>query len=271
MTDTHCHLDRCPDPEAAVDAGLAAMVTVGTDVERSRLAVAAAHAHENVYAAVGVHPNDASLAADAAVRDAIARLALDPLVVAVGETGFDRYWDDESPEAQRLAFEWQLELARSVGKPLVLHVRDKQGLEEATLAAAAAIEAGGYGKGVLHCFSGHPRLLAAGLEAGWYVSFAGNLTYKSAADIRAAAGRVPLDRVLVETDSPYLSPMPLRGKPNAPANVRLTATALAEVLGHAPEELERQLDANAERCFGFAAARATFRRTAPAAGGGKPA
>lgn len=262
MTDSHCHLDRCADPEAAVDPGLAAMVTVGTDVERSRLAIAAAHAHPNVYAAVGVHPNDASRAADAATRAAIAELARDPLVVAIGETGFDRYWDDESPEAQQFAFDWQLDLARSLGKPLVLHVRDKQGQEEASLAAAAAIADGGYGNGVLHCFSGHPLLLAAGLAAGWYVSFAGNLTYKSAADIRAAAALVPAERLLVETDSPYLSPMPLRGKPNSPTNVRLTAAALADVLGANPDELERQLDANAERCFGFAAARAAFGRGA---------
>lgn len=263
MTDSHCHLDRCADPEAAVDPGLVAMVTVGTDVERSRLAIAAARAHPNVYAAVGVHPNDASRAADAATRAAITDLAGDPLVVAIGETGFDRYWDDESPEAQRFAFDWQLGLARALGKPLVLHVRDKQGREEAALAAAAAIAGGGYGNGVLHCFSGHPELLAAGLAAGWYVSFAGNLTYKSATDIRAAAARVPVERLLVETDSPYLSPMPLRGKPNSPANVRLTAAALADVLGADPEALERQLDANAERCFGFAAARAARGRSDP--------
>ncbi|MBW7915932.1 MAG: TatD family hydrolase [Trueperaceae bacterium] len=256
MTDSHCHLDRCDDPAAAVDQSLAAIVTVGTDAERSRAAVAAAERHPNVYAAVGVHPNDASLAADPAVRAAVAELARHPLVVAIGETGFDRYWEDETPASQLAAFEWQLELARDVDKPLVLHVRDKQGQEGAALAAAAALRAGGYGKGMLHCFGGHTGLLEVGLELGWMVSFAGNLTYKSAADLRSLAARVPLDRLLVETDSPYLAPVPHRGKPNVPANVRHTAALLAQVVEATPTELEAVLDANAERFFGFAAARA---------------
>ncbi len=255
MTDSHCHLDRCADPEAAVDPSLAALVTVGTDLPRSRLALASARRHGNVFAAVGVHPNDAGLAADAAVRSGIEELATDPLVVAIGETGFDRYWEDETPAAQRYAFDWQLELARSLDKPLVLHVRDKQGRDEAALAAADALAGGGYGKGVLHCFGGNERLLGAGLELGWMVSFAGNLTYKSAGELRAAALRVPLERLLVETDSPFLSPMPHRGKPNTPAYVRHTAEALATLLGMAPEAMEARLDANAERFFGLSSAR----------------
>ncbi len=255
MTDSHCHLDRCPDPAAAIDTTLAAMVTVGTDAERSRAALAAAISHPNVYAAVGVHPNDAGLARNPEVRAAVAELARHPLVVAVGETGFDQYWEDETLESQRAAFEWQLELARSVDKPLVLHVRDKQGQEVAALAAADALLAGGYGKGMLHCFAGHERLLEVGLKLGWMVSFAGNLTYKSADDLRRLARRVPLDRLLVETDSPYLAPVPMRGKPNTPAYVRHTAAVLAREVEASPEELEVVLDANAERFFRFAAAR----------------
>lgn len=232
------------------------MVTVGTDAQRSRLALAAARQYRNVFAAVGVHPNSASLASAADERDAIAQLARDPLVVAIGETGFDQYWEDETLDSQRAAFEWQLELAREVGKPLVLHVRDKQGSETAALAAATALQAGAYGHGMLHCFSGHERLLEVGLELGWMVSFAGNLTYKSAVNLRASARKVPLDRLLVETDSPYLAPAPHRGKTNTPAFVRETAAVLADVIGATPAELEAQVDANAERFFGFAAARA---------------
>jgi TatD DNase family protein len=138
----------------------------------------------------------------------------------------------------------------------VLPVRDKHCSESASLAAAAALQAGGYGRGMLHCFSGHERLLAVGLELGWMVSFAGNLTYKSAENLRASARRVPLDRLLVETDSPYLAPVPHRGKTNSPAFVRETAAVLAEVIEATPAELEALVDANAERFFGFAAARA---------------
>ncbi len=256
MTDSHCHLDRCPDPDAAVDPTLAALVTVGTDLPSSERSLLAAHSHPNVFAAVGVHPNDAGLAADPAVREGIAALARHPLVVAIGETGFDQYWDDETLESQRAAFDWQLELARSLGKPLVLHVRDKQGREDAALAAVTALRAGGYEKGVLHCFGGHELLLAVGLELGWMVSFAGNLTYKSAGDLRDVARRVPRGRLLVETDSPFLAPVPHRGKKNTPAYVRYTAAALAQAIEAAPDELEAILDANAERFFGFAAARA---------------
>lgn len=232
------------------------MVTVGTDAERSRLALAAAREYRNVFAAVGVHPNSARLAAVAAERDTIAMLARDPLVVAIGETGFDQYWEDETLASQRAAFDWQLEVAREVNKPLVLHVRDKQGSEIAALAAVAALQEGGYAKGMLHCFSGHERLLAVGLELGWMVSFAGNLTYKSAKNLRTLARRVPLERLLVETDSPYLAPVPFRGKQNTPAYVRNTAAVLAQVVEATPTELEALVDANAERFFGFAAARA---------------
>src|SRR5690606_31927527 len=138
-------------------------------------------------------------------------------------TGFDQYWDDETLDAQRAAFEWQLELAREVNKPLVLHVRDKQGSETAALAAAAALQAGGYGHGMLHCFSGHERLLEVGLELGWMVSYAGILTYKSAENQSASVRSESLDRLLVETDGHYLAPVPHRGKRNSPVRERQTA------------------------------------------------
>lgn len=256
MIDSHCHLDRCEDPEAAVDEGLAAMVTVGTDLERSRVALGAAERHANVYAAVGVHPNDASAAEDPATREGVEALAQHPLVVAVGETGFDRYWDTESPEAQAQAFSWQADLARRTGKALILHVRDKQGSTEANEMARRHIVEAGYPRGVLHCFSGNVPLLEAALELGWMVSFAGNLTYKSAQDLRDLAREVPLDRLLVETDAPFLTPVPHRGQRNVPAWVRFTAAVLAEARGVELFELEPQLDANAEKLFGFERARA---------------
>lgn len=256
MIDSHCHLDRCEDPEGAVDPTLRALVTVGTDLARSRAALAAATRHPNVYAAVGVHPNDASAAADMATREGIEELARHPLVVAIGETGFDRYWDAESPAAQRAAFEWQADLAKRTDKPLILHVRDGAGATEAAEEAARAIRETGYSRGVLHCFSGDRTLLETGLELGWMVSFAGNLTYRSAGELRAVAAEVPLARLLVETDAPYLAPVPKRGKRNVPAWVRYTALELAAVRGLDPAELEEVLDENAERLFGFEAARA---------------
>ena len=227
------------------------MVTVGTDLARSQAALAAAERHPNVYAAVGVHPNNASVAADAATREGIEDLATHPLVVAIGETGFDRYWDNETPQAQAAAFEWQADLARRTNKALILHVRDKQDATLANDGAREAILAAGHRRGVLHCFSGNERLLEAGLELGWMISFAGNLTYKSAENLRDLAREIPADRLLVETDAPSLAPVPHRGKRNVPAWVRYTAEVLADVRGVALSELEPVLDANAARLFGL--------------------
>ncbi len=243
-----------PDPDGAVaGSGLDWLVTVGTSLDDSRAAIALATRHENVRVAVGVHPNEASLAADPDVRGGIEALARDASVVAIGETGFDTHWDDETLESQARAFEWHADLAMRLGKPLVLHVRDGQGKEDASRAAAEAIRASGARLGILHCFNGNTLLMDAGLEAGWHVSFAGNLTYPSAGVIRDAAVAVPEDRLLVETDSPFLAPVPHRGKPNAPALVRHTAAKLAEVRGVEPVRLEAALDANAAELFGWAA------------------
>lgn len=250
MIDTHCHLDMCRDPDAAVDNDLKAMVTIGISVERSRAAIDLATRHPRVHAAVGIHPNSASDAEDEAVRGAIESLALDPHVVAIGETGFDTHWEDETLDTQRAAFDWHADLARRTDLPLILHVRDRQGTDDASRAAAAAIRSAGWRNGILHCSNGHDRLLEVGLELGWHVSFAGNLTYKSATDLRRAARSVPLERLLVETDSPYLTPEPRRGSRNEPANVRFTAAVLAEVREMELDDLEPILDANAQRVYG---------------------
>ncbi|MFO7546086.1 MAG: TatD family hydrolase [Trueperaceae bacterium] len=251
MIDSHCHLDHCSDPEAAVDPDLRAIVTVGTTVDRCRLAVAAAERHPNVWAAVGIHPNDASEALDPEARSQVETMAEHPRVVAIGESGFDRYWDAQTPEVQRASFDWQVTLARRHDKALILHVRDADGSDEASREAADAIRGAGWGRGVLHCFNGHPELLAAGLELGWMVSFAGNVTYKNAHAVRESATLVPADRLMVETDSPFLAPVPMRGKRNVPAYVRHTATALASLRGVPIAELEPLLDANAARLYGL--------------------
>jgi len=254
MIDSHCHLDACDDPEGAIDPSLRALVTVGTNVDGDREALRLADAHPTVWAAVGIHPNNASEADDDEVREEVARLAEDPRVVGVGETGFDTHWHDETLETQRRAFDWHARLAARLDKALVLHVRDAQGREDASRAAATAIGEAGHRRGILHCFNAHRALLEAGLALGWMVSFAGNLTFKNAQGLRDAALEVPPDRLLVETDSPYLSPEPKRGKRNTPANVRLTAAVLARVRGVELEELEATLDANAARVYGLPAA-----------------
>lgn len=251
MIDSHCHLDRCEDLDAALDNDLRAMVTVGTDAERSREALRLAEADARVWAAVGVHPNDASLADDPEVRRAIEAAAEHPRAVAIGETGFDTHWRDETLETQRRAFRWQADLARRTGKPLILHVRDRQGGRDASAAAVDALRETDATRGVLHCFGGDEALLDVGLDLGWMVSFAGNVTYGSAANLREAAARVPRERLLVETDAPFLAPVPKRGRRNVPGYVVHTARVLAEVRGEAPEALEEVLDANATRFYGL--------------------
>lgn len=254
MTDSHCHLDYCDDPRAAADRSLRLIVTVGTSVARSQTSLALAEALDNVRVAVGIHPNNASDAQDTTVRTQIEALAAHPKVVAIGETGFDTYWEDETLAAQTESFLWQAALARTLDKPLILHVRDKQNREDASLQASKMLQEVGYGRGILHCFNGHERLLAVGLELGWMVSFAGNVTYKNAKDLHEAARRVPRDRLLLETDSPFLTPVPLRGRRNVPANVRHTAAFVAALRKEPLEHLERYTDANAQRIYGLAEA-----------------
>jgi TatD DNase family protein len=251
MIDSHCHLDALDDPAAAIDASLKAIVTVGTTLESDRAAVRLAAEHAGVWAVVGVHPNNASEADDAEVRRLVSGLAAAPRVVGVGETGFDTHWQDESLESQRRAFDWHAQLAGRLDKALVLHVRDAQGRDDASRQAARAIREAGHRRGILHCFNGNRELLEAGLALGWMVSFAGNLTFKNAGVLRQAALEVPTDRLLVETDSPYLSPEPRRGRRNTPANVWHTAKVLAAVRGVPLEALEPVLDANAARVYGL--------------------
>ena len=242
MIDTHAHLDMCDDPDSAVrrarDAGVTQILTVGTGPASWATTLELATRHEGVKAILGVHPHAAGRGVDG-----LAELLADERVAAVGETGLDFYRDRAPRDAQRAAFEAQLDLAAEAGKPVVIHSR------AADDEIAGTLERFG-GTVVLHCFSA-PQLLPAALERGYYVSFAGNVTYPSATDLRLAATQVPADRILAETDTPYLAPQPQRGRTNEPAYVVHTLAVLAEARGDDPRELERQIEENARRAFSF--------------------
>ena len=258
MVDTHCHLGICEPPDeelvaAAEAAGVARMLTVGIDEDGSRAAVEAAERFDSVWACVGRHPNNAGGFGDESAAE-IERLARHRRCAAVGETGLDFYRDRSDPVDQRHAFEAHIRIARRVAKPLVIHVRDSattsdgEALRETFDILAA--EAAGVTV-VLHCFSGPAYRALEAAERSWYCSFAGNVTYPSAEDLREAARVIPSHLLLVETDSPFLSPRPVRGKPNQPANVVETARTVAAERGTSYEELERLVDANAKTVFGW--------------------
>lgn len=255
MVDTHAHLGLCEPADAelvanARAAGLKRILTVGLDEESNRQAIAAAEAAPEVFACVGRHPNSAAGFDDAAAAD-IEELVRDPKVAAVGETGLD-YFRDRAPRSdQRRAFTAQIEIARRVAKPLVIHVRDGSGPDDGAVAEVfetLASEAEGV-EVILHCFSAPPERVDEAARRGWYCSFAGNLTYPSAGGLREASRLVPRELLLVETDAPFLAPQPVRGKPNEPANVVATAEDLAAERGISYEELERLVEANAARVF----------------------
>lgn len=251
MIDSHCHLDYCAHPDEAASPELRAMISIGTSLERCKATLKLAENHANVWAAVGIHPNNASDAKDEAVRKGIEELARHPRVVAIGETGFDTYWDDESLDTQAESFRWQVALARALDKALILHIRDKDEQEDASLKAIDMLKEANYSRGILHCFNGHKGLLEVGLGLGWMVSFAGNLTYKKATELHEAAKVVPQDRLLIETDSPFLAPVPKRGKKNQPSFVRHTAEFLAQLRRESLERVESYTDANAVRIYGL--------------------
>ncbi|MGH2923068.1 MAG: TatD family hydrolase, partial [Solirubrobacterales bacterium] len=231
MVDTHAHLGLCEAPAAelvaaAADAGVNRILTVGLGEDSNPGVVELAARHDAVFASVGRHPNGADGFDDAAAV-AIESLAGSDGVVAVGETGLDFYRDRAEPDAQRRAFAAQIEIAARAEKPVVIHLRDRDGSEAAVAEAFEILSDGAKGDVILHCFSAGPEWAARAAELGWYCSFAGNVTYPKAQDLRDAAAVVPADRILVETDSPFLAPQPVRGKPNQPANVVATAEVVA--------------------------------------------
>ncbi len=250
MTDTHAHLDRLEAPSEALERArdLHAVLSLGTDTTSSAAALGFAEAWSNVYAGVGLHPTEAEAFSDE-VAERLRALAAHPRVRASGETGIDYYWDAATPEAQFRLLDFQLELAIEHDLALVFHVRSKEGSDAAERDLEAWLREHRPPRFVLHAFGGDMKLAETGLDLGGYVSFAGNLTYKKNARLREAAAALPADRLLVETDSPYLPPVPKRGKKNEPAYVRYTLEALALARGVAFEEMERITDANARRLF----------------------
>jgi TatD DNase family protein len=245
VIDTHAHLDPADAGEVLARArehGVDRVVVVATTIAGAPEAHALAEQHEGVYASLGIHPHEAG-GPEAPRVDELRDLLGHPRAVAVGETGLDYFRDYAPADAQHALFEAQLRLAAETAKPVVIHTR---AADEDTLARLRQHP----GRVVLHCFSS-PGLLDTAIERQWYVSFAGTATYKNAYDLRAAARAVPADRILAETDSPYLSPQPVRGTRNEPANVRHTVAALAEARGETPEQLADLIDANADAVFGL--------------------
>jgi TatD DNase family protein len=242
MIDTHAHLDAFEDVGAVLDrargAGVRRVVTVGTSIDSCRAALALCEREEGVFAALGLHPHEAGGVGARDVEE-LHELLAHPKAVAVGETGLDYYRDLAPRELQASAFRAQAALAGELGKPLVVHTR---AADEDTVSVLRELPP--RVPVVLHCFSSS-ALLEPALAHGWYVSFAGNVTYPKAGELRWAAARVPAERLLAETDSPYLAPQPMRGERNEPAHVMQTLVALAEARGEDAATVEDQIEANA--------------------------
>ena len=252
LIDSHCHLDfpdfgeELPDVVARAEAaGIARMVTICTRVRKFPQVLAVAEQFENVFCSVGTHPHNADEELDVTVEELVS-LTTHPKVVAVGEAGLDYFYDNAPREAQAIGLHNHIAAARQTGLPLVIHSRDADDdmisiLQEET------------GKGafpfVLHCFSSGKKLAETGIELGGYVSFSGILTFKRSEELREIAAALPLERLLVETDAPYLAPMPFRGKRNEPAYVAHTAQVLGDVMGVGEDEIRKITTANFFRCF----------------------
>jgi TatD DNase family protein len=249
VVDSHCHLDACERPVGelvgrARDAGVSRIATVGTEADSIVRALVAAREHEEVSAIVGRHPHEATGFGESDLQE-IERAVAEPEARAIGETGLDYYRDLAPREDQRRAFEAQLSLAARLDMPVVIHTR---AAEDDTFALLR--EHANRITVVLHCFSATDRLEEC-VERRYLCSFAGNVTYPKATGLQEAARQIPAELLLVETDSPYISPQPARGKPNEPANVTHTARQVAELRGVEYAELERTVEANAARVFGW--------------------
>jgi TatD DNase family protein len=246
VIDTHAHLDALEDPAGALTraraAGVTRVVTIGTGLDSCRAALALAEEHESVHAALGIDPHQAGTP-EAARVDELRELLAHARTVAVGETGLDYHYGADRAAEQLRLFEEQLALAAEHDLPIVIHTRDADADTAARLRSHE-------GTVVMHCFS-EPGLLQPALEHGWYVSFAGNVTYPKAHALREAAAAVDRTRLLAETDSPYLAPQPVRGRRNEPAYVMHTLAALAELRGVDADELGAQVDDNASAAFGL--------------------
>jgi TatD DNase family protein len=247
VIDTHAHLDATDDGPAellsrARKAGVSRVLAIGSGIPSCRETLAIAEREEGVHAVLGIHPHQASDAGEQDL-DELRRLLAHPKAVAVGETGLDHYRDYAPRDRQAALFRAQARLAEELGKPIVVHTR---AADSETVALLSDLP--GEVPVVLHCFSS-ARLLAPALARRWYVSFAGNVTYPGARELRWAASEVPCDRLLAETDTPYLTPQPVRGKRNEPAYVAHTYDALAAARGEDVRELEARIEANASVAF----------------------
>jgi TatD DNase family protein len=251
LIDTHCHLHLLEEPAVEVVAraraeGVGHLVDVGVDLDSSRQAADNARRLQGVSATAGVHPHDA-VTLTPRVLDELRALLADERVVAVGETGLDYFRDHSPREVQRTAFAAHVRLARELDKALVVHCRDAFEDVLAILEREGPPE-----RVVLHCFSGDERMATRALQAGYHVSFAGTVTFRNAPRLREACAAVPLERMVLETDSPFLSPHPFRGRPNRPERVAVTAAAVAEVHGRPVEEVASATTTTAIRAFGLA-------------------
>ena len=252
LVDSHCHLDfpdfaeeRDAVIERARSAGIGTMVTICTRLDEFPAVRAIAEADDDIWCSVGVHPHEAADYAETSVED-LAALAARPRVIGIGETGLDFHYDHSPRDVQEQVFRTHIAVARASGLPLIIHAR------EADLEIARMLQEERATAGVLHCFSSGRGLAEAALELGFYISISGIVTFRNAEDLRAIVRDVPLDRLLVETDAPYLAPVPYRGKRNEPAFVAATAAAVAELKELEPEALATATSANFYRLFGKA-------------------
>lgn len=255
LIDSHCHLDfegladRLPEVLAAMDAnGIAGCMTIGVTLEEAAQVLAIAHAYPQVFASVGVHPEYADhREPDVAT---LCELANDPKVLAIGETGLDYHWHKDRPEWQRERFRVHIRAARELNKPLVIHTRESAE-DTLTILREEGAEAVG---GILHCFTESLDVARAGIDLGFYISLSGIVSFKKAEVVHDVARSVPLDRLLVETDAPYLAPVPYRGKPNQPAYVKHVAEAIADLRQISLEEVAAATSRNFLTLFPAAAA-----------------
>lgn len=251
LVDTHAHLqdedlkkDLPQVLKRAEEAGVEKIICVGYDVKSSQEALNIARQHRQVYAVVGIHPHDAQHLDDEALKQ-LYTMAKDPRVVAIGEIGLDFYRDLSPRDKQRQAFTAQIKLAQELAKPIVIHDRDAH--QEVMQIIKA--EKAGRNQGIMHCYSGSLPLAGELIKAGFYLSFAGPLTFKNARKAQETAARIPMDKILIETDCPYLTPEPWRGQRNEPANVKYVAAKLAELRNKGVDEIAYLTNLNAKKVY----------------------
>jgi TatD DNase family protein len=262
LIDSHCHIDgeqfdadRDEVVQRAREAGVAAMLNVGTGdpgTDDFRRAVEVAERYENVFASVGVHPHDAKLYDDRAEKHLIGLVRSSKKVIAWGEIGLDFYYDHSPRDVQVEAFRRQVRTAGTIGLPIIIHSRDAD--DETVRILSEECSHAEFRGGIMHCFGGTPQMAEVLMGNGFYISFAGNVTFKKAENLREAAGAVPLDRLLVETDCPFLTPAPFRGKRNEPAFVAHTAAFLADLYGVTVDRVAEETSRNFQKLFNLSLA-----------------